>query len=160
MFAHHEVRRPRASCLEFSENQAFQELSISTHSIDSQIGRKIRLLLTSLAVTCNPSQSIRGVMLRMKSASKSSSCNSSSASRKWSGKDAGDVLQLLTAQVIKLAVITFIMFKWKGLKRQKEEKVWRQGNKRQSEVCTLRIMSHEGRVSHDGKIDILGPYPR
>lgn len=45
----------------------------------------------------------------MNSGWKSSSCNSSSAPWKWSGKDAGEVLQSFTAQVTKLAVSTFMV---------------------------------------------------
>lgn len=65
-------------------------------------------LPTSEAVTLKPSQSIRGRMLAMKVGLKSISCCSSSASRKWRGKDCGDVLQALTAQVRKLTVRIFI----------------------------------------------------
>lgn len=64
---------------------------------------------TSLAVTRKLSQSMRGVMLRMNSGWNSSSCSSSSASWKCNGNEAEDVLQSLTAQVTKLAVITFIL---------------------------------------------------
>lgn len=63
---------------------------------------------TSFAVARRPSQSIRGITLRINSGWKSSSCDSSSASWNWRGYDAGDVLQSLTAQVTKLAVMTFM----------------------------------------------------
>ena len=49
-------------------------------------------------------------MLRINSGWKSSSWSSNSALRKWSGNDAGDVLQVLTAQAVKLEVRTFIFF--------------------------------------------------
>ena len=69
-------------------------------------GRGCRI--TSEAVTLNPSQSMRGRILAMKVGLKSISCCSSSASRKWRGKDCGEVLQALTAQVRKLTVRIFI----------------------------------------------------
>jgi hypothetical protein len=66
--------------------------------------------LTSFAVTRSPSQSTRGIILRMNSGWKSSSSSSSSASWKWRGNDADDVLHPLTAQVKKFAVTNFIVF--------------------------------------------------
>ena len=64
---------------------------------------------TSLAVVRSPSQFIRGKTLRTNSGWKSRSCCSSSASRKWSGKEDDEALQLLMAQVKKFTVIIFIM---------------------------------------------------
>lgn len=64
---------------------------------------------TSLAVTRRLSQSTRGSTLRMNSGWKSNSCCSSSASWKCSGKEAAEVLHSLTAQVTKLAVMTFMV---------------------------------------------------
>lgn len=67
------------------------------------------LCRTSVAVTRRLSQSTRGRTLRINSGWKSSSVCSSSASWKCSGKEAGEVLQSLTAQVTKLAVMTFMV---------------------------------------------------
>lgn len=64
---------------------------------------------TSVAVTFNASHSIRGSMLARKVGLYSPSTCSSSASRKWRGKEAGEDLQALTAQVRKLAVRIFIL---------------------------------------------------
>lgn len=66
-------------------------------------------VFTSFAVTRRLSQSMREITLRMNSGWKSNSCISNSASWKWRGKDAGEVLHSLTAQVTKLAVMTFMV---------------------------------------------------
>lgn len=68
---------------------------------------------TSLAVTLNASQSILGRTFRTKSGWKSSSCCSSSALRTCSGNEAEVDLQLLTAQLTKFIVRTF-MLGWFG----------------------------------------------
>ena len=63
---------------------------------------------TSLAVTFNASQSILGRTLHKKEGLYSTSDCSSSASLKWRGKERGEVLHALTAQVRKLTVRIFI----------------------------------------------------
>ena len=63
---------------------------------------------TSLAVTFNASQSILGRTLHKKEGLYSMSDCSSSASLKWRGKERGEVLHALTAQVRKFTVRIFI----------------------------------------------------
>ena len=70
--------------------------------------QKNKIKRTSAAVISKASHSMRGRMLRMKRGLYSISCCSSSASRKWRGKDCGEVLQALMAQVKKLTVRIFI----------------------------------------------------
>ena len=63
---------------------------------------------TSLAVTFSASQSILGRRLHRKEGLYSMSDCSSSASLKWRGKERGEVLHALTAQVKKFTVRIFI----------------------------------------------------
>lgn len=81
-------------------------------SLDFSRGRsakKIYIHLTSAAVTLKASHSIRGKIFRMKVGLYSISVCSSSASWKCKGKDSGEVLQALTAQVRKFTVRIFIL---------------------------------------------------
>ena len=71
--------------------------------------RKAHEAHTSLAVTLNASQSILGRMFRKKEGLYSMSDCSSSASLKWRGKERGEVLHALTAQVRKFTVNIFIL---------------------------------------------------
>lgn len=64
---------------------------------------------SSVAVVFRAAQSRRGRMLRMKRALKAWGEDSSCASRKCNGKEALLVLQVLTAQVRKLVVRSFIV---------------------------------------------------
>ena len=75
---------------------------------------------TSLAVTFNASQSILGRTLHRKEGLYSMSDCSSSASSKWRGKERGEVLHALTAQVRKFTVRIFIseLYVFEGRKMQ------------------------------------------
>lgn len=64
--------------------------------------------LTSLAVTTKAFQSILGIIFIKSLGFGSSTAASSSQSRGWRGKDAEELLQVLTAQERKLRVRTFI----------------------------------------------------
>ncbi len=64
--------------------------------------------LTSLAVTLNASQSILGRIFHRKEGLYSMSDCSSSASSKWRGKERGEALHALTAQVRKFTVSIFM----------------------------------------------------
>lgn len=70
--------------------------------------REERGIDTSVATVLMASQSRRGRMFCTKAGLYSTSRCSSSASWKWRGKDLGEVLQALTAQVRKLTVKSFI----------------------------------------------------
>ena len=72
-------------------------------------GKMMSSILASTAVALKASQSSLGSMLRRNWGLYSVSLPCNSASLKCSGKDAGEVLQALTAQVTKLTVRIFMI---------------------------------------------------
>jgi len=91
------------------------------------VGRGGEEGITSLAVIFSASHSIRGNIFARKVGLYSPSTCSSSVSRKWSGKEAGEDLQAFTAQVRKLAVRIFIFEGVKGrrwVELERERKIW------------------------------------
>jgi hypothetical protein len=113
---------------------------------------------TSAVIVRNSSHINRGNMFFRKGRFRSVSTISSSASRGWSGKDAGEVLHAFMAQVRKLRVRSFIFF-WRAVEgfevRTRRAEDWGpmfRGNREQREILSQVVRGACGRKTFEFEV--------